>query len=201
MTGRGAPAQEPTRSITRAQCNILSTQLPVCMVNPIQQSYPFITYNCASHTCPFRWLSPCTQTYPSVNLSEIKNQQLRTGLPVGSDVVVTTTSKLQYLFESFGVYTSMRQPLSTFLSTVTAVPNRGWLSVQPFPCQHWVGRSVCATAAGKMAAPDGRQCEPVFVTVARALPSLRVLPDTTDITLRASLSGTFLQTLPDLVTQ
>ena len=121
MTGRGAPAQELTRSVTWAQCNILSTQLPVCMVSPVQQSYPFINYNCASHTCPFRWLSSCTQTYPSVNLSEIKNQQLRTGLPVGSDVVVRTTSKLQYLFESFGVYTSMRQPLTHQPATGTSL--------------------------------------------------------------------------------
>ena len=68
--------------------------------------------------------------------------------------------------------------------------------VQPLPCRNLVGRLVCATATGKMTATDSGHCvyitdlsgiyvgpwaQQVFVTTARALQSLHVLPDPIDI--------------------
>ena len=67
--GQSTPAQKPNRSIP---CNSLSTRLPVRFSDP--QSCPFIKYNCAPHTCPFRLLSPKPQTYPSVNVWKIYNK-------------------------------------------------------------------------------------------------------------------------------
>ena len=67
--GHSAPAQKPNHSIP---CNSLSTRLPVWF--PDRQSCPFIKYNCAPHTCPFRLLSPKPQTYPSVNVWKIYNE-------------------------------------------------------------------------------------------------------------------------------
>ena len=67
--GHIAPAQKPNRSVT---CNSLSTRLPVWF--PDRQSCPFIKYNCAPHTCPFRLLSSKPQTYPSVNVWKIFNE-------------------------------------------------------------------------------------------------------------------------------
>ena len=64
--GHITPAQKPNHSIT---CNSLLTRLPVWF--PDRQSCPYIKYNCAPHTCPFRLLSPKPQTYPSVNMSKI----------------------------------------------------------------------------------------------------------------------------------
>ena len=67
--GHSAPAQKPNHSIP---CNSVSTRLPVWFSD--QQSCPFIKYNCAPHTCPFRVLSPKPQTYPSVNVRKIYNE-------------------------------------------------------------------------------------------------------------------------------
>ena len=66
--GHIAPAQKRNCSIA---CNSLSTRLPVWF--PDWQSCPFIKYNCAPHTCPFR-LSPKPQTYPSVNMWKTYNE-------------------------------------------------------------------------------------------------------------------------------
>ena len=67
--GHIAPAQKPNRSIT---CNSLSMCLPVWF--PDRQSYLFIKYYCAPHTCPFGLLSLKPQTYPSVNVWKIYNE-------------------------------------------------------------------------------------------------------------------------------
>ena len=64
-----APAQKPNHSIT---CISLSMCLSIWF--PDQQSCLFIKYNCASHTYPFRLLSPKLQTYLSVSVSKINNK-------------------------------------------------------------------------------------------------------------------------------
>ena len=61
-----APAQKPNHSVTWIS---LSTHLSVW--SPDQQSCPFVKYNCAPNTYPFRLLSPKPQTYPSVSMSDI----------------------------------------------------------------------------------------------------------------------------------
>ena len=91
--GHIAPAQKRNCSIA---CNSLSTRLPVWF--PDWQSSPFIKYNCAPHTCPFR-LSPKPQTYPSVNMW--KNIQRASRMPVHScDSHKTTRLSTQAFFVS-----------------------------------------------------------------------------------------------------
>ena len=94
--GHIAPAQKPNRSIT---CNSRSSRLPAW--SPDQQNCPFIKYNCAPHTCPFRLLSPKPQTYPSVHVSKINNELTAC---LYTQVIVTTPTGLST--QAFSCYSS-----------------------------------------------------------------------------------------------
>ena len=120
--GHITTAQKPKCSIT---CNSRSTRLPVWF--PDRQSCPYIKYNCAPHTCPFRLLSPKPQTYPSVNMSKINNeltaclytQVIVTILPVypHKHFLAILHGSLQTCRHSYASPYAQISKLSTYIST------------------------------------------------------------------------------------